>query len=160
MGKQDDDHPEAELGNNRLPATLDHALLSTSYVLRFSEHSSRLFYGPSDEHAHPDDGFGPVRSVDRQGMEQQTVLPKKRIPCDQCRRRRIRCNGASPCDRCTTTGLNCSREYMPKRRGPKKGAGKVISQLESLQKGGGVGASKTHEVYSPSPSTASVSAAP
>lgn len=56
-----------------------------------------------------------------------------RVPCDQCRRRRVRCNsdGTAPCDKCISAGLRCKHEYVPKRRGPKRGVGKVIAQLKS-----------------------------
>ncbi len=56
-----------------------------------------------------------------------------RVPCDQCRRRRVRCNGESPCDRCLSAGLRCLHEYVPKRRGPKKGVGKVIAELKKSE---------------------------
>ncbi|KFY01294.1 hypothetical protein V490_00985 [Pseudogymnoascus sp. VKM F-3557] len=62
-------------------------------------------------------------------MEKQQIIATKRNPCDQCRRRRIRCSGSSPCDRCISADLNCKHDYIPKRRGPKKGVGKVIAQL-------------------------------
>ncbi|KAH8819840.1 hypothetical protein F5884DRAFT_761979, partial [Xylogone sp. PMI_703] len=58
-----------------------------------------------------------------------------RVPCDQCRRRRVRCNsdGSTPCDKCISAGLRCKHEYVPKRRGPKRGVGKVIAQLKSQE---------------------------
>src|SRR6187402_3953771 len=58
------------------------------------------------------------------------------VPCDQCRLRRVRCTGSLPCDKCIRAGLHCKYEYVPKRRGPKHGVGKVIAQLKSLDGGG------------------------
>jgi hypothetical protein len=54
------------------------------------------------------------------------------VPCDQCRHRRVRCTGSLPCDKCVGADLRCRYEYVPKRRGPKHGVGKVIAQLKSL----------------------------
>ena len=53
----------------------------------------------------------------------------KSPPCDQCRRRKVRCNAEAPCDRCIQSGLRCTRDIVRKRRGPKKGSGSVIAKL-------------------------------
>ena len=53
----------------------------------------------------------------------------KSHPCDQCRRRKVRCDSGAPCDRCTQSGLRCTRDIARKRRGPKKGSGSVIAKL-------------------------------
>jgi Fungal Zn(2)-Cys(6) binuclear cluster domain/Fungal specific transcription factor domain len=53
----------------------------------------------------------------------------KSPPCDQCRRRKVRCDSESPCDRCIQSGLRCTRDIARKRRGPKKGSGSVIAKL-------------------------------
>ncbi|KAH8600915.1 hypothetical protein B0O99DRAFT_293453 [Bisporella sp. PMI_857] len=55
----------------------------------------------------------------------------KRTVCDHCRRRRIRCDGNLPCNQCQNTSLICKREHIPKRRGPKKGSGRVINELRA-----------------------------
>lgn len=57
--------------------------------------------------------------------------PTDRIVCDQCRQRRVRCDGGSPCTRCKMNQLRCKRYYTPKRRGRKSGWGKVISTLRA-----------------------------
>ncbi|OJJ39501.1 hypothetical protein ASPWEDRAFT_169342 [Aspergillus wentii DTO 134E9] len=54
---------------------------------------------------------------------------RTRVTCDQCRQRRIRCNGATPCSRCVTSMLICKREMGSKRPGPKAGKGSVIAKL-------------------------------
>ncbi|KAF2724479.1 hypothetical protein K431DRAFT_145150 [Polychaeton citri CBS 116435] len=64
-------------------------------------------------------------------MESQRQDPVKPHPCDQCRRRKVRCNYATPCDRCTSYGLTCTRELIRKKRGPKKGRGTILQQLRS-----------------------------
>jgi hypothetical protein len=53
----------------------------------------------------------------------------KSPPCDQCRRRKVKCDSESPCDRCIQSGLRCTRDIARKRRGPKKGSGSVIAKL-------------------------------
>ena len=55
----------------------------------------------------------------------------KTPPCDQCRRRKIRCDTAAPkCDRCIQSGLRCTSDIVRRRRGPKKGSGSVIARLK------------------------------
>lgn len=54
---------------------------------------------------------------------------EKRYPCDQCRRRKVRCNYAMPCDRCQSHNLSCAFDTVRKRRGPRPGTGRVINEL-------------------------------
>ncbi|EXJ95393.1 hypothetical protein A1O1_00514 [Capronia coronata CBS 617.96] len=51
------------------------------------------------------------------------------LPCDACRRRKVKCSKSEPCDRCVSTGLRCTRDIVRKKRGPKKGSGSVIAKL-------------------------------
>ncbi|KIV90079.1 hypothetical protein PV10_07421 [Exophiala mesophila] len=51
------------------------------------------------------------------------------LPCDACRRRKVKCSKSEPCDRCLSTGLRCTRDIARKKRGPKKGSGSVIAKL-------------------------------
>lgn len=60
-------------------------------------------------------------------------MSSRRIPCDQCRERRVRCDGLLPCNTCQHTGLACKREYVRKQRGPKSGRGKKIEALRAAQ---------------------------
>lgn len=53
----------------------------------------------------------------------------RRLPCDQCHRRKVKCDGDTPCVKCLASELQCTREIVRKRRGPKKGSGSVIAQL-------------------------------
>ncbi|RMZ91516.1 hypothetical protein DV736_g1230, partial [Chaetothyriales sp. CBS 134916] len=56
--------------------------------------------------------------------------PVKLPPCDQCRRRKVKCDGRRiPCERCTQSRLTCTRDIARKKRGPKKGSGSVIAKL-------------------------------
>ncbi|KAL2835420.1 hypothetical protein BJY01DRAFT_76872 [Aspergillus pseudoustus] len=60
-------------------------------------------------------------------------MSSKRIPCDSCRQRRVRCEGSSPCVPCQRAQLTCKREYIRKPRGPKHGRGKKIAALRAAQ---------------------------
>jgi hypothetical protein len=51
------------------------------------------------------------------------------LPCDACRKRKVRCSKELPCDRCVSAGLRCTRDIARKKRGPKKGSGSVIAKL-------------------------------
>ncbi|ORY58586.1 uncharacterized protein BCR38DRAFT_527591 [Pseudomassariella vexata] len=65
----------------------------------------------------------------------QNPSPGKRTVCDHCRRRRIRCDGQFPCQQCNNAALTCKREHVPKKRGPKRGHGRVINELRAREKG-------------------------
>ena len=60
------------------------------------------------------------------GSQPQNPKPP---PCDQCRKRKVKCDIGAPCDRCVQSGLRCTRDIVRKRRGPKKGSGSVIAKL-------------------------------
>ncbi|CAJ2510626.1 Uu.00g062510.m01.CDS01 [Anthostomella pinea] len=64
----------------------------------------------------------------------QHPLSSKRTVCDHCRRRRIRCDGQFPCQQCANATLTCKREHVPKKRGPKRGHGRVINELRAREK--------------------------
>ncbi|KAF7961241.1 hypothetical protein EAE96_000907 [Botrytis aclada] len=66
--------------------------------------------------------------------EYTSILTLRKV-CDHCRRRRIRCDGNFPCKQCGNASLACKREHIPKRRGPKRGNGRVINELRA-QDGG------------------------
>lgn len=57
------------------------------------------------------------------------LSPDSLLPCDACRRRKVKCSKSEPCDRCVSAGLRCTREIARKKRGPKKGSGSVIAKL-------------------------------
>ncbi|GAB7329575.1 hypothetical protein MBLNU13_g01332t1 [Cladosporium sp. NU13] len=52
-----------------------------------------------------------------------------KLPCDACRRRKVRCDYGRPCDRCQSYNLDCTFDSVRKKRGPKKGKGAVVQQL-------------------------------
>ncbi|RNJ53624.1 hypothetical protein D7B24_001636, partial [Verticillium nonalfalfae] len=59
----------------------------------------------------------------------------------------IRCDGKYPCEQCLNAALTCKRDHVPKKRGPKRGHGRVINELRAKDtfpgqlslEGGGVG---------------------
>lgn len=59
--------------------------------------------------------------------------------CDECRRKKIRCDaadetGAAPCSHCSRSGLNCAFSRQPLKRGPSKGYIKELAErLHSLE---------------------------
>src|SRR5271155_4016814 len=57
--------------------------------------------------------------------------PPKAHTCDQCRRRKVKCNTGSPCDRCVQSRLCCTRDIIRKRKGPKKGSRSVMKKLRN-----------------------------
>ncbi|KAI1636628.1 hypothetical protein F4809DRAFT_650397 [Biscogniauxia mediterranea] len=68
------------------------------------------------------------------GVAQLPLSSTRRTVCDHCRRRRIRCDGQFPCQQCTNATLQCKREHVPKKRGPKRGHGRVINELRAREK--------------------------
>ncbi|PKX89122.1 uncharacterized protein P174DRAFT_435811 [Aspergillus novofumigatus IBT 16806] len=61
------------------------------------------------------------------------TMSSKRVPCDPCRQRRVRCDGSSPCTSCQRSQLACKREYIRRPRSPKHGSGKKIAALRAAQ---------------------------
>ncbi|EEY16836.1 RING-3 [Verticillium alfalfae VaMs.102] len=66
---------------------------------------------------------------------------------DHASRPGIRCDGKYPCEQCLNAALTCKRDHVPKKRGPKRGHGRVINELRAKDtfpgqlslEGGGVG---------------------
>lgn len=54
-----------------------------------------------------------------------------KLPCDACRRRKVRCDYGRPCERCQSYDLACTFDSVRKKRGPKKGKGAVVAQLRA-----------------------------
>jgi hypothetical protein len=78
-----------------------------------------------------------------------------KLPCDACRRRKVRCDYGRPCDRCQSYDLVCTFDSIRKKRGPKKGRGAVVAQLRADSHGsttsrplsfGGTGVSASENV--------------
>ncbi|TDZ61448.1 putative sucrose utilization protein SUC1 [Colletotrichum trifolii] len=73
-------------------------------------------------------------------MNFRAILPlPSSLPPGQsiCRFHGIRCDGKFPCEQCVHASLTCKRDHVPKKRGPKRGHGRVINELrakESSQK--------------------------
>lgn len=45
----------------------------------------------------------------------------------------IRCDGQLPCQQCKNATLTCKRDHVPKKRGPKRGHGRVINELRARE---------------------------
>ncbi|KAI9707432.1 MAG: hypothetical protein M1836_000393 [Candelina mexicana] len=55
--------------------------------------------------------------------------------CDPCHRRKIKCNGQeSPCRNCSQSGLTCTFNAIPQKKGPKGSRAKVITELREVQR--------------------------
>ncbi|KAI1861816.1 hypothetical protein JX265_009319 [Neoarthrinium moseri] len=63
----------------------------------------------------------------------QAAGTSRRTVCDHCRKRRIRCDGQFPCQQCAGAALTCKRDHVPKKRGPKRGHGRVINELRAQE---------------------------
>ena len=46
----------------------------------------------------------------------------------------IRCDGQLPCQQCKNATLTCKRDHVPKKRGPKRGHGRVINELRARER--------------------------
>ncbi|GFF94746.1 hypothetical protein IFM60648_10496 [Aspergillus lentulus] len=68
--------------------------------------------------------------------EAPTRTPKKKrstsMACDNCRRRKIRCNRERPCGRCVDVNLACAYTSIPRRKGPKGSSAHVLNFLRGL----------------------------
>ncbi|KAL1923516.1 uncharacterized protein VTP21DRAFT_8496 [Calcarisporiella thermophila] len=55
-------------------------------------------------------------------QEGQPSRHRAKRACDQCRKRKIRCNGGpTACDKCILANLECSHDNVARKRGPPKG---------------------------------------
>ncbi|KAL2862451.1 uncharacterized protein BJX67DRAFT_385590 [Aspergillus lucknowensis] len=64
------------------------------------------------------------------------VHKKKRLTsmaCDNCRRRKVRCNRERPCARCVDVNLACAYTSIPRRKGPKGSSAHVLNFLRGLE---------------------------
>lgn len=52
-------------------------------------------------------------------------------PCDQCRKRKVKCNYIHPCDRCQSHNLICAFDTIRKKKGPQAGRGAVLDRLRA-----------------------------
>ncbi|CCH44836.1 putative transcriptional regulatory protein [Wickerhamomyces ciferrii] len=60
-----------------------------------------------------------MSTQDNQNQPQQKRQKIKKA-CDNCRTRKIKCNGEQPCSKCSTTGIQCLYTYVEKKRVVKK----------------------------------------
>jgi hypothetical protein len=60
-----------------------------------------------------------------------TILPIPRLACEQCKRRKLRCDKASPCTACADAGLEC--RTVQRARLPRGKSGRARSQNNKLE---------------------------
>jgi hypothetical protein len=60
-----------------------------------------------------------------------TVLPTPRLACEQCKRRKLRCNKTSPCAACKSAGLEC--RTVQRARLPRGKSGQTRNQNDKLE---------------------------
>jgi hypothetical protein len=87
-------------------------------------------------------------TVKREPGPSQAPNLGRRTVCDNCRRRStsasvsrlpltrragIRCDGQFTCLQCTSASLACTRDHVPKKRGPKRGHSRVINELRARE---------------------------
>ncbi|KAI9724832.1 MAG: hypothetical protein M1812_000108 [Candelaria pacifica] len=62
-------------------------------------------------------------------------MPIVKRACDPCHRRKVKCNGQEyPCKNCLQSGLTCTFNAIPQKKGPKGSRAKVISELRATQR--------------------------
>ncbi|MBE3044736.1 Zn(II)2Cys6 transcription factor [Candidatus Bathyarchaeota archaeon] len=52
-----------------------------------------------------------------------------RQACDSCRFRKVKCDRSVPCRNCRDASLECQYRHCVRRRGPKRGSGRRLTQL-------------------------------
>ncbi|EEA19646.1 conserved hypothetical protein [Talaromyces marneffei ATCC 18224] len=67
--------------------------------------------------------------------------------CDNCRRRKIRCNREQPCDKCLEISLVCEYNDIARRKGPKGRQAPILTSLRSTAKPDG-SSTLTHDAQS------------
>ena len=66
-------------------------------------------------------------------VDGKSLQPALGQACDQCRRRKTRCNRAHPCVHCLKTGQTCSYDQAPKTRGRRPKRRPVVENESSTQ---------------------------
>ncbi|KAK5405216.1 hypothetical protein LTR06_008911 [Exophiala xenobiotica] len=79
-----------------------------------------------------DDLPTPAQSISTGSVPVQPQQGKKRTKytpaaCDQCKKRKVKCNGSRPCQRCAQHPSRCS--YAPRRTGADSATSSVMSQM-------------------------------
>ena len=68
-------------------------------------------------------------------MESPASTPKpQKQACDNCRRRKIKCNRANPCDKCHRLLLSCTYAHILQRKGPKFRRLSLLAPLHSTDR--------------------------
>jgi hypothetical protein len=85
------------------------------------------------------------------------------LSCDNCRRRKVRCDRSKPCTQCVEVSLLCTHRDKPRRKGPKGKSAPVLSSLlaqSGVYSANGTGSNKTYGDNSPQTNDGSLSFPP
>lgn len=97
------------------------------------------FTGPAPQSSAFAQANGSPDIVPSQSAREKAPRTKVSRACDECRRKKIRCDavdeaGTTPCTNCARTGLNCAFSRQQLKRGPSKGYIKELAErLHSLE---------------------------
>lgn len=80
-------------------------------------------------------------------MESSSIKKASKQACDNCRRRKLKCNRSSPCDKCHNALLSCSYSDVLQRKGPKV---RSLGALSSLRPSSSSSASSPSDFGPPS----------
>ncbi|KAI1344200.1 hypothetical protein F5Y15DRAFT_105931 [Xylariaceae sp. FL0016] len=67
-----------------------------------------------------------TRDSSRQKAPRQNLVKRA---CDACKVRKIKCSESLPCDRCVTSGLECTFNELPTKRGPRNLRPKTLQRI-------------------------------
>ena len=105
-------------------------------------------YAPMMQHAHPNGGgqlppgSGGFAQASGNADSPANKTPRSKVSraCDECRRKKIRCDaadesGTHPCTSCARTNSTCAFSRQPMKRGPSKGYIKELAErLNTLER--------------------------
>lgn len=150
----DDEQPTGTRGtvpdDPNMRATLQ-AMMGSSGIASFDNLGALLSSQSQADHGPPFAGpasqgsvafartNGSPDTVPSQSAREKAPRTKVSRACDECRRKKIRCDavdeaGNTPCTNCARTGLNCAFSRQQLKRGPSKGYIKELAErLHSLE---------------------------
>ncbi|KAG2175040.1 hypothetical protein INT43_006102, partial [Umbelopsis isabellina] len=76
-----------------------------------------------------------VVTVEASKSTSLTKRAKTTRACDECRKRKVKCDGAQPCQRCSKNDIQCVFAKLPPKRGPPKQYVEVLeTRLRLIEK--------------------------